>query len=360
MEKKKLCLVIPSLEPGGMERVMSELARSFCLRNDILVHIVLYGRCPRIFYSLPHTLQIHKPKTVFNDRFRLIYTLGRFYYLRKTVKKINPDSVLSFGEYWNSFVLIALLKLAYPIYISDRCSPEKKFGFFHRFLRRWLYPKAKGVIAQTEMAKRLYASQYINSNVCVIGNPIKQVHNNRDLIRENIVLTVGRLIESKHHDRLIEIFAKISRHDWKLVIVGDNAIKQKNMARLKTLIQNLNMDGKINLAGNQQDVDSYYLRSKIFASTSTSEGFPNAIGEALSAGLPVIAFDCVAGPSVLIQHEINGLLIPLFNYEAFKVGLENLMMDDLKRIKMASNASSSVSRFTSDNISGDYLNFILK
>jgi len=49
-------------------------------------------------------------------------------------------------------------------------------------------------------------------------------------------------------------------------------------------------------------VKAYYLKSKIFAFTSNSEGFPNAIGEAQSAGLPVIAFDCIAGSSELSNN----------------------------------------------------------
>ena len=120
------------------------------------------------------------------------------------------------------------------------------------------------------------------------------------LRKENIVLSVGRLIRSKHHDKLIEIFSHVAP-GWKLIIVGDDSQKQNNMILLKDLIPKLNMNEKIILAGNQSDVDSYYLKSKIFAFTSSSEGFPNVVGEAMSAGLAVVAFDCVAGPSELIQ-----------------------------------------------------------
>jgi hypothetical protein len=70
-------------------------------------------------------------------------------FLRKKVKLIKPDSILSFGEYWNSFVLIALIGLPYPVFISDRCSPDKEFTRIHTILRKWFYPKAKGIIAQT-------------------------------------------------------------------------------------------------------------------------------------------------------------------------------------------------------------------
>jgi len=341
-----------------MERAMSELALNFCKEKNLVVHLILYGRDPEIFYSVPQNLIIHRPRKAFNNRFRLIYTLGRMLFLRRSVKLIGPDAVLSFGEYWNSFVLLALLVTKYPIFISDRCSPTKTFGTFHQVLRKWLYPKSQGVIAQTEIAKQMYISGLRYNKIGVIGNPIRQSKTFGNTNRENIVLTVGRLIESKHHDKLIELFSEIPVNNWKLVIVGDDAIKQKNMDRLRELIERLNMGGKIILTGNIQDVEFYYQKSKIFVFTSSSEGFPNVIGEALSAGLPVISFDCVAGPSELIQNEENGYLIPLFDYKSFKIALHNLMIDSKLREKMSLKAPPSIARFSSETISKTYLEFI--
>jgi glycosyltransferase involved in cell wall biosynthesis len=361
MDKKKVCLVIPSLQAGGMERVMSELAGYFCKKNDLHVHLLLYGKEPEIFYYVPEGLIIHKPITVFNDRFRQIYSLGRLIYLRHTVRKINPDSILSFGEYWNSFVLLALYGLHYRVFISDRCSPEKEFSTFHSFLRKWLYPKAKGIIAQSEKAKQLYYSHICNNNVSVIGNPIRQIDSQGSQIsKENIVLTVGRLINSKHHDELIKIFAQISKPNWKLIIVGDDALKQKNMERLKKLIHNLGSDDRIILTGALSNIDNLFLRSKIFAFMSTSEGFPNVIGEAMSAGLPIIVRDCFAGPAEMICNEEDGFLIPINDNELFQKKLEALMNDESLRDRLGSKARISILKFSIDNIGSAYYNLICK
>ncbi|MDZ7634136.1 MAG: glycosyltransferase [Bacteroidales bacterium] len=80
--------------------------------------------------------------------------------------------------------------------------------------------------------------------------------------------------------------------------------------------------------GYQSDTDNYYRRSRIFAFMSSSEGFPNVLGEALSAGLPVVSYDCLAGPSDLISDGDNGFLIPLFDRELFKEKLTLLMAND--------------------------------
>lgn len=359
MNRKRICLVIPSLQAGGMERVMSELAGYFVSKQNLEIHLVLYGISREVFYEVPDEIMIHKPSFRFDNRLRLWNTIKTLFYLRKTVKRIAPDSILSFGEYWNSFVLISLFGLGYPIYVSDRCKPDKHLGKFHTWLRKMLYPQAKGIIAQTKKAKEIYSSQFNNKNIQVIGNPIRQIKFHNHITKENIVLMVGRLIKTKHQDKLIELFIRLSKPDWKLVIVGYDHLKQNNSEKLKKIISDHNAEGYIILEGKQTVVENYYQKSKIFAFTSSSEGFPNAIGEAMSAGLPVVAFDCVAGPSEMIEDNKTGYLIPLFDYKQFQEKLEILMIDSELRNKFGFNAQESIKKYSVSNIGEDILTFIL-
>jgi GalNAc-alpha-(1->4)-GalNAc-alpha-(1->3)-diNAcBac-PP-undecaprenol alpha-1,4-N-acetyl-D-galactosaminyltransferase len=358
---RKICLVIPTLETGGMERVASELATYFSTQPCVDVHIILYGRDPGIFYSVGNGVQIHVPDKKFDNRWRILSALSRMIYLRKTVKEIKPNAVLSFGEYWNSFVILSLLRLSFPVFISDRCSPEVNFDHFHRLLRKWLYRKASGVIAQTERAREIYKKQFRNANIRVIGNPIKeQVVSASAEHKENIILSVGRLIETKHHDLLIRVFAGISNAEWKLVIVGDDALNQKNKTKLIQLIQWLKLEDRVILAGNTENVSSYYQKSKIFAFTSSSEGFPNVVGEAMAAGLPVVSFDCVAGPSEMIEDEKNGYLVNLYDTKEFKTKLQRLMDDENLRKSMGQEAIVSIRKYSLQVIGDKFYDFIFE
>lgn len=360
MERKKvICLLIPTLQSGGMERVMSELAGYFTSKNSVSVNLILYGKCREVFYDIPESVHIHQPDWLFNDNKRAFHTLKTLLYVRKKVSEIAPDVVLSFGEYWNSFVLLSLLGMQIPLYISDRCSPAKVLSRPHEHLRRFLYPLASGIISQTAKARNEYKKRGYNNNIRTIANPVRSIKPDNHVIeKENIVLTVGRLISTKHHDRLIKIFRQANPGSWKLVIVGGDALKEKGMAHLKRIIENCEMEDKVILTGVVADVDAYFMKSKIFAFTSSSEGFPNVIGEAMSAGLPVISYDCVAGPSDMIDHENTGFLISLFDDNDFINKLSTLMKNESLRKSMGEAAERKIQKNSVKDIGEQVYQFI--
>jgi len=342
-----------------MERVMVELIKHFSVKENVEIHLVLYGKTREIFYKIPDSVHLYKPNWEFNNDRRLLSTLRTLFWLRNKIKQISPDTILSFGEYWNSFVLLSLKGTSYKVYVSDRCQPDKKLGILHEKLRKWLYPAAGGMIAQTSKAKQIYERLGLSNNICVIGNPIRVISSNDDTTeREDIILTVGRLIDTKHHDRLVEIFDEIKINGWKLVIIGGNAIKQNGMRRLKKIIEQKELQDQVVLTGTVSNVEKYYLKSKIFAFTSSSEGFPNVIGEAMSAGLPVISYDCIAGPSEMIEEAKTGYLITLFDDKAYKEKLKMLMTNRDLRKKMGEASRERIKSFSASKISEKFYKFI--
>lgn len=352
--------MIPSLQAGGMERVMSELARDFSAREDVVLHLVLYGISREVFFPIPENIQVHKPAFSFKNRFRFYYTLKTLFFLRKTIRLIRPRSVLSFGEYWNNFVLLALLGLKYPVFVSDRSQPDRCLSRIHNLLRHWLYPRARGIILQTQKAREIYHQKHRHKNIAVIGNPIRPFEANKQKLKqEKRVLMVGRLIRTKHQDLLIKMFARVGFPDWSLMIVGYDHLKQQHMDRLKALTRDLGVEEQVVFTGKSDQIEELYLTSSIFAFTSSSEGFPNVIGEAMSAGLPVVAFDCVAGPSEMIRDGENGFLAPLFDESAFESKLEGLMKDEALRKEIGDRARKSISKFSKDKITEEFYQFIL-
>lgn len=149
--------------------------------------------------------------------------------------------------------------------------------------------------------------------------------------KEKIILNVGRLDHQKNQDLLIRAFANINNDDWSVNIIGEGS----NRVMYEKLIKALNLEEKVNLLGNQPDMETYYNQSSIFVFTSRYEGFPNALMEAMSFGLPCISTDCPSGPSELISNDLNGFLIPVENQNLLEKKMRQLMDDSLLRTKFS-------------------------
>lgn len=358
-DKKRICLVIPSLSAGGMERVMSELANYFSGLKNLEVHLVIYGKADDIFYPLAADIKLTFSSIRFNDSFRVLYTIQRLWFLRKTILRIKPDTVLSLGEYWNNFVLLALIGASTPVYVSDRCKPDKKLMGMHNWLRQKLYPKAAGLVVQTRIAKEIYAKIVTKNKIATIGNPIRILSRNPLNLKGKKILMISRLITTKHHDRLLSIFAKLDAPDWELIIVGGDSQKQQHLTNLQHKAGELQITKRTQFEGYQKNVEQYYNRASVFAFTSSSEGFPNVVGEALAAGLPVVSYDCIAGPSEMITDGENGFLVPVFDDELFKLRLQTLIDNEELRVEMGKKARESMKKFSVETIGRQYLDFIL-
>ena len=357
----RICLIIHSLGYGGMERVMSQLANAFSQKEDTEVHLVLIGLRREVVYALDQRVTIHRPPFEFRNQQRTLDTLRTMQFLRRRVKEIGPDTALCFGEFWNNLVLLSLYGTGIPVYISDRSRPNKDLGKLHNFLRNRLYPTAAGFVAQTEEARKICLRFNRSKNIKVIGNPIRPIDlKYKPQARQKIVLTVGRLIKTKHIDRLITMFVEVRQPGWKLVIVGGDAQKQGLSKGLKSLVETLDAGEFVSLEGKRNDVDRYYLSSEIFAFSSSSEGFPNVIGEAMAAGLAVVAYDCLAGPADMVDHAESGFLVPLHNEEVFKEQLQKLMRDENLRQRLGACAEKRIQRFRAEVIAQEFFDFILE
>ncbi len=320
----KIALVIPTFLSGGMERVMSELANHW---GDEEVHVDL------IF------LVKHEPFYLINDKLnsvsmpsfgykknvisKLFYKVKLLFYLRRKYKNLNPDVVLSFGEGYNLFVILSTLGTRKKIYVANRSSPFKELPFILKIFEKILYPIADGVFVQTSLAKKVIYEKLKHKNIKVIPNPIKIIPQ-ISVQKKNIILNVGRLVPEKDQSNLINIFYEMDLKDWELHIVGDGPLRNK----LEKLIEEYGLHSRIKLLGSQKDLSPYLSQSKIFAFSSISEGYPNALCEAMAFPLPCISFDCDAGPRDIIKDQVNGFLVEKRNNEEYKAKLLELIRNE--------------------------------
>lgn len=160
-----------------------------------------------------------------------------------------------------------------------------------------------------------------NKNLYAISNPhTVKVQKHKPKEKENIVLFVGRLVFQKRLDRLLKIWDCIKdKKDWKLIIIGDGP----NRNLYETLCRKWNIDN-IEFVG-QCDPQPFYQKARILCITSSFEGSPCVLKEAMHNGLVPIAFNSFESASDTIQDKTNGILIKPFSINKYSRELEGIM-----------------------------------
>lgn len=350
----RIFFIIPTLKQGGAERVMAELANHFIHYHDVEIHLVLLAKA-EIFYQIDSRIIIHELGFENNGFFqKKMSELRTFIKLRTLLREHRPDSVLSFMDKYNVFTLLASAFTGTKVFVSERSNPHKKRTWKMQLLRRFIYPSAKGIIAQTELAKMTLVQLTKHKNIKVISNPVKEIKSFPEIERENIIINVGRLVPEKGQKYLIDAFGRIDPKEWKLVILGEGPLK----GDLKNQAEALNITDKIELPGAVKEVDWWLAKSSIFVFPSVSEGFPNALVEAMAAGLPCISFDCDSGPRDIIENGVNGILVEEKDVDTLADFLSHLMKNEELRRELSIKAMRIKEILAVDKVAEEYFKFI--
>ena len=356
MQKKKVCIIAPSLSLGGNERHLSILANYFHSTKRVEVHYVIVYNMEQ-FFNLDKDIKLYVPPLDKKGKNKLFYIIQALWFVRKSVISIKPDVILSFGEELNSYILSSLLFTNFRHVIADTGSPNLQHKFWLRIARKILYPRATAVIAQTKIAAKQKSKMLKGkTTIKVIPNPARAIVKYPNIERKNQIVYIGRLHKEKGVDVLIEAFATITnRKDWKLILAGAGIHKNYFVEQVKSLCE----EDNIIFVGKVKEVDKLLAKSKIFGFTSHGEGFPNALLEAMCAGVPVVSYDCVAGPAEIITNNKNGFLIKYGDKSSFIEHLEYLMKHEEERKRMSENAIKSCKKFNLEKVGSQYLNFLL-
>lgn len=350
----KILLVIPTLKQGGAERVMSVLANIWVLQGHD-VHLVLLAGGEK-FYSLEDSVTVYNLGFVNNGSInKIMNELKTFIKLRNLLKQIDPDFVLSFMTKYNIFTILANTYLPFDVFVSDRANLLTRRSFIERLLKNITYKRARGIVAQTSFAKEILEKEVGHKNIKVIFNPLERVEL-QDTPKEKIILNVGRLIPEKGQKYLLDAFASIDNQEWKLVMLGDGPLYND----LENQAKSLGITKRLEMPGSVKNVDKWLSRSEIFVFTSLSEGFPNALAEAMGAGLACISFDCNAGPRDLISDTVNGYLVPVKDQKLLSLRLKELTESSEIRFNLGKQSETIKEKLDAEAIADEMLMFFKK
>jgi GalNAc-alpha-(1->4)-GalNAc-alpha-(1->3)-diNAcBac-PP-undecaprenol alpha-1,4-N-acetyl-D-galactosaminyltransferase len=344
---KRLAIVVPSLKIGGMERVSVVLANEFTRRGEYEVHLVALSN-DGVAFEVDGAVHLHLPPFSTSKLSFPVAVIRAFRFLTGFCRDVRPALILSLGDRYNGFCIIAARSCGVPIFASSRMSPLASSGHAIDWVNLIFYRHAAGLLVQTEAARRILAKKFKKTRIEVVSNPFNIPDRVDCSNREPVILNVGRFADQKNQHLLVRYFGALGVRDWKLRFLGDGPKRQC----FERELFGLSDQNVVEAPGFANDVDSHYRRAAIFAFTSTSEGFPNALAEAMMHGCACIAFDCVAGPSDLIEDGVNGFLVANLDHANYMRKLRRLIEDPSLRERFGRAAAQSMQRYRADAIAG--------
>jgi GalNAc-alpha-(1->4)-GalNAc-alpha-(1->3)-diNAcBac-PP-undecaprenol alpha-1,4-N-acetyl-D-galactosaminyltransferase len=345
----RLMLVNSDLGCGGAERVLALLANAWVRCGKQVMLLTISSDPP--FYALDPAVEyrgLGLASKSGNTAIALLANLDRVKGLRAVVREWSPDVVISFTVHTNIRTLIATAGLRVPTVVCEHTDPEQlRLAPVWRSLRRVTYPKAEVVTCLTPnalewLAPMLRGKGYVLPNPVVV--PDAKAALKPALPGNRRVVAMGRLHPAKGFDVLLRAFANLAdkHRDWDLLILGDGPLR----AELETLIAELGLTRRAHLLGRLQDPFSVLRASDLFVLSSSREGFPVSLCEAMACGLPAISFDCPSGPAYIIREGIDGLLVANGDLDALSAAMERLMSNADERKAMAARGPEVAQRFS--------------
>lgn len=357
----KLLLFIHSLGAGGAERVMVTMANHWSARGWEVVLVTLAPRGADRYDAAPavRRIALNLAGDSRGVMAAVAANLSRIRALRAILRVERPDVALSMLTACNVLLALAGRTDRRMLLVgSERVHPPRMpLGRAWRWLRAWAYSRLDVIVVQTQETAAWMRTHTRARRLAVIPNaiawplPSGAPHRAPSAVGtpgRRRLLAMGRLGAQKRFDLLIAVFAQLALRfpEWELVILGEGP----DRAALERQVRDAGLAGVVFLPGHVGNPGEWYAGADLFALTSDFEGFPNALGEAMAQGLPVVSTDCDTGPRDLIRHEVDGLLVPAGDGPALGAALARLMGDEKERARLARRAVEVRERFSMERV----------
>ena len=373
---KKISILSLHLGYGGIEKSIVALANLLCDKYEVEI------ACSYKLYE--------KPVFDIDERVKIIYLTSvkpNRSKLNKAIKSKNPINIVKEGikalnclrlrrktmikyiTHTDSDVVIATRDI-FDDWLGEYGSKDKlKIGWEHNHYHDNLKyaleitraaSKLDYLVLVSKNLEEFYKKKLINSKCkCVyISNIVDNIPKKPALLQEKRLISVGRLSAEKGFIDLLMLYSKIEKThpDWCLDIIGDGAEKPV----LEEYIKKHNLETKVTLHGFQKKdyIDKMLQKSSIYLMTSHTESFGIVLIEAMSHGLPCIAFSSAEGAREIIDSGRNGYLINNRNFEAYIKKVEDLMEDIETRKAIGKEGRKSIKKYSGEEVIKDWYKLI--
>lgn len=352
---RHFALVVPTLRGGGAQRVMAVLAGALAGRGYRVDLLVCQPQGP-VRALVPESVRLIALRPGWRGRLAALSAdpggvgallrpvllplradgvIACLPSLADYLRRERPEVLLSAKVYANLGALLArrLARVETAIVASEHGAFAAKIKRTRRWrwrhvvpLIRRLYAEADAVVAVSESLADAFAATtgFPRERVRAVHNPVIS----REMLARAqtpvahpwfsdggpaVILAVGHLRERKGFTVLLRAFARVrARRAARLVILGEG----RQRPRLESLARSLGIAGDVDLPGFADNPLAYMARASVFALSSTYEGLPGVLIEALACGCPVVATDCPTGPAEILAGGRYGRLVPVGDHAA--------------------------------------------
>lgn len=376
---KKVSILALHLNYGGIEKSIAALANILC--EDYNVEIACcyklldepafsIDRRVKIKYLLP---DMAPNRDVFKKKLKDKKFISAFKEGLYSVKvlRYRKKEMVSYIKNSNADIIIATRDIFDEWLGEYGSSKALKIGWEHNHYHND-FKYAKNIVRSvtnldylvlvSKELKTFYSKNLVNSKCkCVyIPNVIDGLPKRKSSLNEKRLVSVGRLSSEKGFIDLLKIFNfLLKKHsDWKLDIIGDGSEREN----LESFINEHELNGSVTLHGfqNKDYIAKVFKNSSIYVMTSFTESFGIVLIEAMSYGIPCVAFDSAEGAREIIDSGSNGLLVKSRSFLAMVRAIEKLMDNKEMRIKFGSQARNDSKKYTSSVVSEYWFDLLNK
>ena len=333
--------------PGGIERAITNTANLLQSKGHEITLLVL-DETDACFYPVHPQIKIKKAPLHFGitTKGNLISRKIAFYNhlnkLKELVSQLEPHIIIGTEYVYSIAAKLSIRDQSIKIFSWEHHHYKHLAkSRFWQFLFKKIYPSLSCVIClnkdEAAYFKSMGCKTAVIPNFTVKSNRLPSKHENKQL------LTVGWLSKTKGADLIPAIadivFTKYPDWTWKIAGSGDE----------EEVINTY--QGKIELIKpSTPHIEELYMESSIYILPSRFECFPMVLLEAMSCGVPVVAFDCPTGPRHIIKNGEDGFLIEPQNTTAMAGAICSLIEEAERRKDMGTRAAQNIQRFSAENV----------
>lgn len=360
----KLYMYIATLGAGGAERVCVTLANELTVRSHE-VHIIILNKNQNVYEHILDSRVIVHSLDVPRIRYAVIPMI-------KLIRREKAERILVFGNHMGIILSkcrrLGLIKSKLAVRVLNNTEvvaskEENGSSLVRKMIKKTQNElhKVDAVITQCHAMEDMLQKQMQLGDKChCIYNPVSKylvehaVPVSRNNGEDRKIGFVGRLDPQKNIGDLLNAFANLCKteNNISLHLYGQG----NQLENAQDIVKNLGMEDKIFFEGVHNDMETVYGQLDMVVLSSVYEGMPNALIEAISIGIPVVAYDCPIGPSEIIENDVNGYLVPMSDVN----GLTAAMGKCLNKKWNVDLIRESAQKFQVEDIAREYERVLLE